>query len=120
MCMCMCMCMYITIYTHIYIYIYICIHIYIYIVFLYTYIKEPAIIHVRSPVKGTETQQGEFMAPRTLILGYMLTCLHAYIWDHTNPPHPHHHPFNKCKLEFIKCNKSLNARKTELSSLQFK
>ena len=40
-------------------------------------------------------------------------------WDHTNPPHPHHHPFNKFKLEFIKCNNSLNARKTELSSLQF-
>ena len=41
-------------------------------------------------------------------------------WDHTNPPHPHHHPFNKFKLECIRCNNSLNARKTELSSLQFK
>ena len=41
------------------------------------------------------------------------------LWDHTNPPHPHHHPFNKFKLEFIKCNNSLNAHKTELSSLQF-
>ena len=44
----------------------------------------------------------------------------SYSWDHTNPPHPHHHPFNKFKLEFSKCNNSLNARKTELSSLQFK
>ena len=42
------------------------------------------------------------------------------IWDHTNPPHPHHHPSYKFKLECIKCNNSLNARKTELSSLQFK
>ena len=44
----------------------------------------------------------------------------SFTWDHTNPPHPHHHPFNKFKLEFIKCNNSLNARKTELSLLQFK
>ena len=43
-----------------------------------------------------------------------------YHWDHTNPPHPHHHPFNKFRLKFIKCNNSLNACKTELSSLQFR
>ena len=46
--------------------------------------------------------------------------INTHNWDHTNPPHPHHHPFNKFKLEFIKCNNSLNARNTELSSLQSK
>ena len=35
-------------------------------------------------------------------------------WDHTNPPHPHHYPFNKFELGFIKCKDLLNTHKTEL------
>ena len=36
--------------------------------------------------------------------------------DHTNPPHPHHAPFNKSKLGSIKCNNLLNTH-TKLSLL---
>ena len=37
-----------------------------------------------------------------------------YNGDHTNPPHPHHAPFNKSKSGFIKIQNLLNIHKTEL------
>ena len=88
-------CMYVCIYIYIYVYLYICTYIYIYI---YIYISSLCLDALPFGTPGWATA----------------SVARRIIWDHTNPPHPHHPLFNTFKFGLIKCNNLLNAHKTEL------